>query len=94
MAYEDDFNIQDGIAYSKLDTYAHCDRCGFRPVVNRKCISCDVTPGEASQRLADLLRRFCTGRGGFHADLAARIIQACVTGSGIEVLQATNQDYE
>lgn len=97
----EDYDVRNGIAYRNGDSYAHCERCGFRPVVNHKCLRCDVVaPGTGSRRLADLLGRFCLRehRHGsstwqsFDAALAAQIIEACH--SGIQVEQATNQDYE
>jgi hypothetical protein len=92
VAYSDDYNIRGGIAYSKGDTYAHCDRCGFRPVVNHKCLKCDLIVSGGAVRLAGLIERFCVRKGGFDAFLAAEIIEACVP--VVRLTQATNQDYE
>lgn len=111
------YEIKNGIAYrlpryvGDLDgNYAHCDRCGGRPVVNNKCLKCDVsTPTRSAERLADLMKTCVEthhhgsrhdGTGwestSFNANEAAKIIQACIDEEDghLGVFQATNFDWK
>lgn len=109
---EEQYEVRNGIAYRKpryegdADAlYAYCDRCGSRPIVNNKCLSCDVPePTEQAKRLAKVVEHFCFHRNtrgafspysghyeSFETDLAAKIIAACT--DDVEVHQATNVGF-
>ena len=39
--------------------YAFCDRCGRRPIINDKCLYCDVQPTAEDRNLAHELKAQC-----------------------------------
>jgi len=105
-----EYDIRNGIAYRKgrydgdSDTlFAYCDRCGRSPIINNKCLKCDVPePGTKARKLAKVIEWFCFHRStrgafgehsghfeSFESNLAEKIIQACC-GDNIEIEQATN----
>lgn len=82
----DEYTLRGGIQY-RADGYAYCDRCGAVPIVNGKCLACDVQPTEADTALADKIGRNCfhprrniglraVEYERFDSDMAARIIAA------------------
>jgi hypothetical protein len=112
--FEDQYEVRNGIAYRKARydgdpdaLYAYCDRCGSRPIINNKCLKCDVgTPGITAERLARLMARCMheiqcgsqfDGSGWSYSKFdtaeAAKIIEACTDANGIHVGQATNEDF-
>jgi len=90
MANQDEYETRNGINYRKTDDYALCDRCGGRPIVNNKCLICDVDePTEEIKKLASLIASECFRRSqdriagfqdarheSFNITRAAKIIQA------------------
>lgn len=83
-----EYTTKNGINYRE-DGYAFCNRCGRRPIVNDKCLYCDVQPTEEHRRLARDLKTFCFSPRmerqpgfsdaryeSFDQDLAARILAA------------------
>jgi hypothetical protein len=53
-----EYVLRNGINY-RADGYAFCDRCGRRPIVNDKCLNCDVRPTEADRELAHEIKQAC-----------------------------------
>ena len=82
-----DYETVMGINYYNDGTFAFCDRCGKSPIINHKCLYCDVRLTDHDIELARELTRYCfhprqgaipgsfNGRPEkFDMDMAARII--------------------
>jgi hypothetical protein len=53
-----EYTKRNGINYRE-DGYAFCDRCGSRPIVNDRCVWCDVEPTDSDTAMAEELKRWC-----------------------------------
>jgi hypothetical protein len=83
-----EYTTKNGINY-RNDGYAFCGRCGRTPIVNDKCMYCDVQPTERDLALAGVLKSYCFNPRrerqpgfsdaryeSFDTELAARILTA------------------
>ena len=83
-----EYTLKNGINY-RGDGFAFCDRCGKVPIVNDKCLYCDVQTTDEDHALAAELKYHCFNsrqeqspgfcdfrREGFDIEKAARIIAA------------------
>jgi hypothetical protein len=52
---EDEYILLNGINYRKTDNFSYCDRCGRVPIINNRCIYCDVIPSREDFVLAKKL---------------------------------------
>lgn len=54
-----EYTLSESGILRREDGFAFCGRCGRTPIINDKCLNCDVQPTSNDRGLAETLKRYC-----------------------------------